>query len=268
MRRLNFNEVLTRCLSPVLRHRERYLLRRAHQVIAVSKGLKRELVELNGYPAEDVAVIPNGIDYARFAQAGSQDHSSVRQSLGIAPDDRVILYLGRLMERKRVVDLVRALPLIQREVPNARLVVVGKRNPNAMRIEEVAREVGVECSVSLIDHIPYRDVPSYYALADVYALPSAYEGFPFTVLEAMAVGTPVVASQIPGIDEQIVPGQTGLLHPVGDVDAIGQQILRILQDEALARRLSGAARRVVQQHYDWDVIGAQTERVLEQVAAN
>jgi glycosyltransferase involved in cell wall biosynthesis len=267
MRRLNFNEMLTRLLSPVLRHRERELLGRARRVIAVSDGLKRELVAGNGYPADQVAVIPNGIDYPRFAGASAQDHSAVRRALGIAPDDRVILYLGRLMERKRVIDLVHALPLIRRRVPNARLVVVGKRNPNALRIEQAARELGLEQYVTLVDHVPYRDVPSYYAMADVYALPSAYEGFPFTVLEAMASGTPVVASRIAGIDEQIVDEQTGLLHQVGSVDAIGLQIARVLEDAGLAGRLAAAARRVVEQNYDWSTIGARTEQVFESVIA-
>ncbi len=267
LRRLNLNEILTRCLAPVIRHRERYLLQRAHYVIAVSKGLKRELIEHNNYPAERVDVISNGIDYARFAKAAGEDTTGLRKRLGIASDDRVILYLGRLMERKRAIDLVRALPRILQRVPNARLVIVGKRNPNALRIEQMARELGVEERVILVDHVPYREVPAYYALADVYCLPSAYEGFPFTILEAMAAGTPVVASCIPGIDEQIVPDETGLMHPVGDIEAIAQHVLRILQDRQLADRLASAARRLVEEHYNWDVIGSRTEQAFASVIA-
>lgn len=268
MQRLNLNEILTKVLAPVLRQRERYLLQRAKHVIAVSKGLKRELIEQNHYPAENVAVIPNGIDDARFARAASQDHHALRKALGIGANERVILYLGRLMERKRVIDLVYALPLVRQQIPDARLLVVGRRNANAERIEQTARALGLGPSVTLVDHVPYCDVPAYYAMADVYAFPSAYEGFPFTILEAMAAGTPIVASCIPGIDEQIVPGETGLMHPVGDIEAIARQLTRALEDRPFAERLASAARHVVAQHYNWNVIGARTEALFANIAAN
>ena len=268
LRALNFNELLVRLIAPTWLRRERYLLRRARCVIAVSAGLKRELVEQNGYPDEKIVVIPNGIDYDRFAKRTSPEQSmAIRRSLGIAEDERVILYLGRLMERKRVIDLVRALPHIQTRIPNVSLVVVGKRNHNAVLLEQTARQLGVAARVTLVDHVPYQDVPGYYALADVYALPSAYEGFPFTILEAMASRTPVAASRIPGIDEQIVSDETGLLHPVGDIDTLAQNLIRILANQALAARLTSAAQKVVEQNYNWDVIGARTEQVFEGVVA-
>lgn len=263
MQRLNLNEALTKLLAPILRQREHYLLQRATQVIAVSNGLKHELVQQCGYPAENVTVIPNGIDYAHFAHARTHSHDQIRKALDIGPSDHVILYLGRLMERKRVIDLVRAMPLIRQRMPDTRLVVVGRRNANAERIEQLAQALGLGSAVRLIDHVAYRDVPAYYAMADVYALPSAYEGFPFTILEAMAAGTPVVASRIPGIDEQIQHNVTGLLHPVGDTEAIAEQVLRVFEDQSLARCIADAARQVVESQYNWDTIGARTERVFE-----
>jgi len=263
LRQLNFNEAVTRLLTPVLYHRERELLCRARRVIAVSHGLKRELVDQIGYPADNVDVIPNGIDFARFAAVTRVDRLATRKALGIDPDERVILYLGRLMERKRVVDLVRALPFVLQHTPQARLIVVGRRNSNAAHLEQVARDLGVGSKVRLIDHVPYRHVPGYYGMADVYALPSAYEGFPFTVLEAMASGVPVVASAIPGIDEQIVSGENGLLHRVGDIGAIAQAIQRVLEHAGFAARLAAAGRCTVAQNYTWDVIAGRTEQVLQ-----
>jgi len=269
LRALNFNELLVRQIAPLWLQFERSLLRRAQGVIAVSAGLKRELVTQQGYPAEKIIVIPNGIDYNRFAKRPSPEQGMViRRSLGIAPDERIILYLGRLMERKRVIDLVKALPTIQAHVPKVRLVIVGKRNHNATLIKETARQLAQEARVTLVDHVPYQDVPDYYALAEVYALPSTYEGFPFTVLEAMASGTPVVASDIPGIDEQIVPNETGLLHPVGDITAIAQAIIRVLENNELAKRLSVAAQKVVQEKYNWTVITAQIEQVFEDAVSS
>ncbi|HWQ12880.1 MAG TPA: glycosyltransferase family 4 protein [Roseiflexaceae bacterium] len=264
---LNFNEVLTRALTPVLYQRERLLLERARRVIAVSGGLKRELVEQEGFADERVEVIPNGIDYRHFAGAGPEAGATLRRALGIDPRERVILYLGRLVERKRAIDLVRALPAVRRSVPDARLVIVGRRNANAARIARETVRLGVAAYVTQIDHVAYRDVPAYYAMADVYALPSAYEGFPFTVIEAMAAGTPVVASHIRGIDEQVTPLETGLLHPVGDVAAIAEQLTRALCDRPLAARMAAAAQRMVAARFTWDVIGARTEEVFLRAAA-
>jgi glycosyltransferase involved in cell wall biosynthesis len=171
------------------------------------------------------------------------------------------------MERKRVIDLVRALPKIVESVQSAKLVVVGKRNANAERIEVLARELGVGERVVMVDHVPYAEVPYYFAMADVYCLPSAYEGFPFTVLEAMASGTPVVASRIPGIDEQIVHGVNGFLHPVGDTHLIAHYVSRVLEEPGLASRVSEAGRKMVSEQYDWSVIGERTEAALLRTSA-
>ncbi|HMA37742.1 MAG TPA: glycosyltransferase family 4 protein [Chloroflexia bacterium] len=265
-RPLNSSETLTRALAPVIRQRERALLQRAGQIIAVSAGLRRELIEQYAYPAAGIAVIPNGIHYQHFAQVGPAERAAARAALGIGAEERVILYLGRLMERKRVIDLVAALPQVLQQVPTARLVIVGKQNANGAQLAALAQRLGIAARVTFVDHVPYQAVPAYYALADVYALPSAYEGFPFTILEAMAAGTPVVASDIPGIDEQIVSEQTGLLHPVGAIGALAHQLSRVLIDRPLAATLARAARRMVVQQYDWSQIGAQTEQVLEGVA--
>jgi glycosyltransferase involved in cell wall biosynthesis len=266
LNQLNFNEVLTRALTPVLYHREGQLLHRARRVITVSRGLKRELVEQEGFDAERVEVIPNGIDVRHFA-AGHTEAQALRRTLGIDPGERVVLYLGRLVERKRAIDLVRALALVRREVPDVHLVVVGGHTANAARLEAEARSLALAERVHLVSHVPYRNVPSYYAMADVYALPSAYEGFPFTIIEAMAAGTPVVASDIPGIDEQVISGETGLLHPVGDIAMIAAQITKILREPVLAQRFAAAAQRNVRANYTWDLIGKQTERVFTEAVA-
>ncbi len=90
--------------------------------------------------------------------------------------------------------------------------------------------------------------------------------FPFTVLEAMAAGTPVVATDIPGIDEQITPSVTGLLHQVGDISQIARHILYVLENKDFAARIATAGRKLVQEKYDWSIIGAQTEVAFQQAA--
>jgi glycosyltransferase involved in cell wall biosynthesis len=267
---LNWTEVLSRMIGPVWAGRERFLLGRARQVISVSEGLKREITAQYDYPADRVTVVPNGVDCARFrpgpdARAAS---AAVRAAFGIGPNERVILYLGRLMERKRAIDLVRALPAVLERVPNARLVIVGSRNANAERIEALAADLGVRERLVMVDHVPYAEVAAYYGMASVYCLPSAYEGFPFTILEAMASGTPVVASDIPGIDEQISHGANGLLHPVGDVPAIADHLCRVLGEPQFAASMSEAASALVHAQYDWSVIAERTEGIFSTASAS
>jgi glycosyltransferase involved in cell wall biosynthesis len=120
--------------------------------------------------------------------------------------------------------------------------------------------------VRFVDHVPYADVPAHYAMAGVYALPSSYEGLPFAILEAMAMRTPVAATAIPGVDEQIRNEVTGLLHPVGDVEALAGNLTRLLKDEALAERLVAEAWNVVDERFSWRVLGRATEAVLSRAA--
>jgi glycosyltransferase involved in cell wall biosynthesis len=260
--RLNTNEVFTRFLSPLFYFQEKNLLSRAKITIAVSNGLKKEIIDKYGIPAQKITAIPNGIDIKKFSEAASLDKVSIRHRLGINSDEKVILYLGRLMEGKRVVDLVYALDRVRQNIPQTRLAIVGKINSNSNRIKQIAQQLGLEDRVTFFGHVPYQDVPLYYAMADVYALPSAYEGFPFTILEAMAAGTPVVASSIPGIIDQVIPEENGLLHPVGDIDVLSKQLFRVIEDERLSSKLTQSAREMVIREYDWQVIGDRTEAVF------
>lgn len=187
--------------------------------------------------------------------------------MGLDPEAPLVLYLGRLMERKRVVDLVRALPAIRVAVPGARLAIVGRRTSYLARVMAEVSALGVSEAVSVIEHVPHAEVPSVLGAADCFVLPSAYEGFPFTILEAMACGVPVVGTAIPGIVDQIVSGENGLLVPVARPAELATAISSLLADPVLAGRLAGAARERVEAAYTWEAVGAQHERLFEAVAA-
>jgi glycosyltransferase involved in cell wall biosynthesis len=261
--RSNFNEILTRLLAPILILLERYCLFKADKIISVSRGLRQELIEQ--YPALSarIVIIPNGIQFEKFAFQNSERLQALRAQIGIAADERIVLYLGRLMEQKRAIDLVYALPAILEIYPNVRLVIVGRKSHNARRIEEAISGLKLEAHVIMIDHVPYEHIQDYYGMADVYCLPSSYEGFPFTILEAMASGVPVVTTQIPGVIEQVTAGETGRLHPVADVAALAAAILAVFQQPDETKQMVVHAQEMVRQKYTWDVIGLQTETLFE-----
>jgi glycosyltransferase involved in cell wall biosynthesis len=219
---------------------DRSTARLCGRVLAVSEATARTL----GYPARLVEVVPNGVDLAPAEPTSLVDGPTV-------------LEVARLAPVKGQRELIEALAA----VPGARLVLVGvdAERGGAYRaaLEEVAREAGVADRVLFAGR--RDDVPSLLAGADVVALPSFAEGLPLTILEAMAQARPVVATAVGGSGEAVVDGETGVLVPAGDVEALGAALRLLLGDADLRRRLGEAGRRRVQERFS---TAAMTRRVL------
>lgn len=263
--RLNLSEALTRILAPELYRREKWLMKRAKLLITPSVGLREEVVAQYKCPVDKINVIPYGIEVEKIATARTLDKMTIRNKLGFSPDAWIILYLGRMIERKRVFDLIHALPKIKQAIPSALLVIVGKRTAYTDKIEILTSSYGLQESVIICDHAPYNQVPLYLRMANVYTLPSSYEGFPFTILESMSAGTPVIASRIPGIDEQIRPEETGLLHEVGNYEDIAAKAIYLYQNKALSDHISRNAYEFVRMLCDWKIIAQKTEELYNRV---
>ena len=260
---LNWNEAALRVLRPVIARAERHTLKRATQVISVSEGLVDEIERAMPGVSAKVHVIPNGVDTERFRPAVAK--APLRRQLSLGIDDVIVLYLGRLMEGKRVIDLVRAMPAVRDAVPQVRLVIAGRPTSYLRSVLAEAVSLGVADATISLGHVPYAEVPDLIGAADCYVLPSSYEGFPFTTLEAMSCGVPVVGTKVAGIIDQIQDGETGLLVPVGRPDLLADAIIRVLFDRGLAARLAGNGRRRVETFYAWRAIGAQHELLLEAI---
>ncbi len=264
----NLNEVLTILFAPILFALEKWQLRKADRVICVSQGLLEETIAQYPFLANKCVVIPNGIEFEKFRQVKKMEIDETRKSLGLTKNTQVILYLGRLMQQKRVLDLVYSLPKILAAQPDVKLLIIGRLNKNARILQETVKSLKLDDHVIMMDHVDYNHVQVFYALADVYALPSSYEGFPFTILEAMAAGTPVIAADIPGIREQIVHGESGLLHPVGDIGQIADGIIWLLKNKDKAKRISEKAGEFVRNNNTWEIIGSRTEDLFRSVIQN
>ena len=195
---------------------------------------------------ERVRWIGNGVEVERF-RASSLD-PTLRASLGLKPQERVVGFIGRLVREKGVEALLRALARVRGRLPEVRLLVVGdslqgERDRGAKnRVRALIEQLDLGRTVVLAGQ--REDVPALLKLMDVFTLPSHREGMPRSVLEAMASGLPVVATDIRGCREEVVDGQTGHLVPVGDVEALSEALLALLQDEEKARvmGLAGQAR--------------------------
>jgi glycosyltransferase involved in cell wall biosynthesis len=170
------------------------------------------------------------------------DPAALRAEFGFAAQAPLALFAGRLAEQKRVDDLLKALDLVQHVQGDLRTLIAGD-GPLRLQLEETARLYHLDDRVRFLGH--REDVPRLMAAADLVVLPSAYEGLPNLVLEAMRFRKPVVATAAPGTTEVVVDGRTGLLVPVANPPLLCRAIRDVLRDPALARRLGEAGREHV-----------------------
>ncbi len=246
-------------------------LREADAVIAVSEGTRADILRVSDARPERVHVIYNGIDTALYRPTNGKE---TLERYGIDPNRPFVLFVGRITRQKGIVHLVRALPQID---PDVQIVLCA----GAPDTQEIAAEMGAAVAAAsaarsgviwIRDMLPREDVIPLYSEAAVFCCPSIYEPFGIINLEAMACGTPVVASKVGGIPEVVVDGETGLLVPVEQQDIapyepvaptafsrdLAAALNRLLGDPALRDRMSVAGRARVEAHFAWDAIARQT----------
>jgi glycosyltransferase involved in cell wall biosynthesis len=213
-----------------------------------------------GVPAERLAMIYSG---AGDEEPPPVDPAAIRASFGFEPDAPLVLFAGRLAEQKRVGDLLKAIDLVQHIQPDVRTLIAGD-GPLRDRLAETAHAYDLNGRVRFLGH--RDDVPQLLAAANLVVLPSAYEGLPNIVLEAMRFRKPVVATAAPGTTELVVDGQTGILVPVGDTKLLARAIRDIVRDPTLAHRMGEAGRARVEADFGADAMVAQFAALYEELA--
>ncbi|MBI3945928.1 MAG: glycosyltransferase family 4 protein [Armatimonadetes bacterium] len=198
-------------------------------------------------PKARIAVIENGVDPAETVSRA--EGAAVRQALGIAPQAPVVLFAARLVEQKAPEVLVRAALRVLERHPDAVFLLAGEGPLRPLLEQEIARANG-EPNVRLLGYRP--DAARLYAAADLFALPSRWEGLPYALLEAMAAGLPVVASDIPAIAEAAPCGETALLVPPDDPGALAEALECLIREPDDARALGAAGRERVRRCYTLD----------------
>jgi teichuronic acid biosynthesis glycosyltransferase TuaC len=203
----------------------RRALRQAEKVIAVSRPLKDKLTAI-GIPGDKVVVIPNGVDKSKFFP---RDKGQCRRELGLEANKKYVLCVGNLARVKGVEYLIRAFATFN--VPGADLVIVGD-GPLRGELEDLAGTLGIKDRVMFKGRQSYEDIPLWLNAADVLCLPSLNEGCPNVVLEALACGTKVVASNVGGVPDIIDTPAKGWLAKPGDPDDLARQLKIALEAPA------------------------------------
>ena len=191
----------------------------------------------------------NGVDVDAFAAAGAASGSRLdaRRELGVGPDELVLLQVARLDYLKDHATAVRTLARVAARAPQARLVLVGD-GPERPGVEAQVRELNLGDKVRFLGL--RKDVARLLPGADLFLLTSVSEGIPLTVIEAMAAGLPVVATDVGGMSEVVADGSTGLLAPARDDAALAERILRLAGDPELRRRMGAAGRARAKDRFD------------------
>jgi glycosyltransferase involved in cell wall biosynthesis len=245
------------------------MAQKADRVITVSHAMQEDLIR-HGWPKTKISVVWNGVDPERYnpKKCKQEEVEAVRSKYGIKPEEKMILFLGRLTWVKGVINLVQAMPMVLEEYPNVKLVILGKGEQQNDIIETSAR-LGISSHVICrFDFVPEKERILHYAAADLCVFPSTYEPFGIVSLEAMAMEKPLVvgAQGVVGFREQVVPfgpDQNGIHVNGGNPADIAWGIKEVLCDPERAKRWGENGRKRVLQYFTWKKAAEQTLQIYE-----
>jgi len=244
-------------LHPSFKAITQFSILRSHGLTAVSEFLKKETVRDFSVPASRIQVVPNFVDTQVYRPGLEPCHRAT-----LAPDgEKIVMHISNFRAVKRVEDVVEVFARILDKIPS-RLVLVGD-GPDLPLARQKVEQLGIRESVVFLGE--YTPVQELLSCSDLFLLPSSSESFGLAALEAMACGSPVVASRAGGLSEVIVDGETGYLFKVGNTDEMAEAGIRILGDDKHRKELSEAGRAFAVETFSSDRIVPRYEEYYQQV---
>jgi glycogen(starch) synthase len=259
--------------SEVVSHLEWATSQKVDRIITVSCAMQEDLVR-HGWLKSKISVVWNGVDPTSYNpnKPKPEEIEAVRGRYGIKPDDKMILFLGRLTWVKGVTNLIQAMPMVLADYPNAKLVILGK-GEQQNDVTELADRLGIKEKVACrFEFVPEKERILHYAAADVCIFPSTYEPFGIVSLEAMSMAKPIIvgAQGVVGFREQVVPygpDQNGVHVNGGSPVDIAWGIKETLSDPDRARKWGENGRKRVLQYFTWREAAEQTLRIYEKLCS-
>jgi glycogen(starch) synthase len=231
----------------------------ASEVIVNSNYMKNELQRLFGLPYEKINVIPNGINLSNFIGI-ERDYDFRRQYA--MDNEKIILYVGRLVYEKGVQHLIAAMPKVLSNYHDAKLIIAG-RGGMMDELRQEANNLGLNDKIYFTGYLDSKQVQKMYKCADVAVFPSTYEPFGIVALEAMLAGVPTVVSDVGGLDEIVTHGVDGMKAYAGNANSIADSITALLYDHQLATNVAKKAKQKVKEQFNWEKIAQDTHFTYE-----
>jgi len=248
--------------------RERLLWSSADRVLTVSKASSIDVTDVYRIKPQVVRVVYNGVDVELFKPDTNSPFPSQIENL---KGKRLLLYVGHFGLRKGLFQMIQAMRVIKKEIPDSHLVCVGGqpkwlKGPDFWGIlKHEAEAKGISQNVTLLDAVPNAELVNFYCNADIFVLPSYYETFSKVCVEAMACGKPVVASRSGGLPEVVEDGETGRLVPYGSVSQLTAAIIELLSDQRMARNMGAKARERVVRMFTWGAVADKVSAVYREL---
>ena len=241
---------------------DRWLSKKTDRLVVNSQGVAKFYRD-HGVSGDRIQVIVNGIDPIKSQK---YDRKRIREQIQLPEDACVIGYVGRLATQKRIRDLIWAADILKLVLPKVYLLIVGD-GPQRHQLRQFARDCQILDRVKFFGHC--EEVESLYSAMDVFWLGSEYEGMPNSVMEAMASGLPVVATNVPGVNELVIEGKTGYLIPVGDRAEMAQKTFRLFENPSLAQQFGNSGRLRMEQFFSTqDMIESHVSLYRELLASH
>jgi len=238
---------------------EWWLIYESWKVIVCSEAMRGEIRNIFQTPQDKIKVINNGIDIK-----GIKIAKEIPRTNYVSPDEKIVLFVGRLVPEKGVQVLIEALPKVLAFEPKTKLLIAGK-GPYENNLKELARAKGLENNVKFLGFINDYERDVLYRYADAIVFPSLYEPFGIVALEGMVSGSPVIVADTGGLSEIVQHEVNGLKCIPGNVDSLSEQIMRTFTDGQLVSRLVKRAQADVADKYSWDGIAKRTLNLYEEI---
>lgn len=214
---------------------------------AISRAVQRAAETDLRIPAERITVIERGRDPVRLGEPGSERKARARAALGLASEDEVLVAVGRHVTPKGHRYLLEAIPMLARDRPRLVTLLTGRTDEASKDLEAMARRLDLDRHVRFLGH--RDDIPDVLAAADVFVFPSLWEGLGGALIEAMALGLPIVASDLEAVREVVEEGENAVLVPPADPNALAAAVASILDDPARRRAFGEAGRRRFEERF-------------------
>jgi D-inositol-3-phosphate glycosyltransferase len=239
------------------------------RIVAATQAEMAQLLWLYQADTSKIVIIPPGVDTSHFYPIPEDE---AKEFIGIPPCERMLLFVGRIEPLKGIDTLMQAIAVMKPNNLRVCLSVIGgepevgseMENNEMLRLQDLRQNIGLDDLVAFLGKRRQDTLPYYYSAAEVVVLPSFYESFGMVALEAMACGTPVVASQVGGLAFLVQDGETGFTVPVDDPNALAERLTELLENPDLHQRMGKCAVEFAQD-YAWEVIAKRIVRLYNDV---